>query len=197
MSRWLAVCALAGCRWGFESVPAGDASLGDGAGDALVDGRALTLCHASFDGPGYDQGNVISSASLAAAKLDLAAPLNVARLEVFTGEVDGTGTLGLWSHEPATNKPGLDLGTSPFTVTVSLGWQGADLAQPIAVAAGSTVWFMYRPAEGSQPSFEVVNAMSTHPAALVYRVSLDSGATWNGPFRGEWKLRIWCADPPP
>jgi len=194
--RWLVVFALAGCRWGFDSAEVADASTEEDADAAIVDGRVSTPCFASFDGPVYELSAITSGDSLAGIKLVIPASLNVTRLEVFTGEVDGTGTLGLWSHQPSTNTPGLDLGTSSFTVMAPLGWQGTDLAQPIFVAAGSTVWFVYRPVNGSQPSIEVYGgAMSTNPAALEYRVSLDSGTTWAGPYRTEWKLRMWCAEP--
>jgi hypothetical protein len=186
----LALAAAACGRFGFPASDAGaddsvdaDADVGDGGVDAAV------LCFAQFDDEVFADGvSVGSPGELLAIKIVTpATTLDVIRLEVFTGEVTGGSTLGLWDHAVAGDEPGSVMTQNTFTIVPALGWQGADLAAPLQVAPSTTLWFVWTILNGAQASVRANGPGSTH------KVRLMGNTAWMGPYMiYQNKLRMYC-----
>jgi hypothetical protein len=153
------------------------------------------LCHAENDGPNFDDFASISGAWFGVQFL---APANfsVTRIEIFTGEVSGPSALDIWSDNSAANTPNSVLSTNPFTISAGNAWQGASLASPQPLTAGTTYWLVWRPIAGAQPSLD--QPMTTN--GQFFCASLNGGQSWNGPFQSidrHWKFRLYgdcCAN---
>lgn len=112
--------------------------------------------------------------------------------QVFTGEVAGTQTLGIWSHDAAQNQPSANLGTGSWAATLPNSWQGTALPGPVNIVAGQTYWLVWGPQNGAQAAVDVPMATPGQP----YRGSFNGGTTWSGPFQfndRHWKFRLTCA----
>ncbi|MBK8096294.1 MAG: hypothetical protein IPK26_04260 [Planctomycetes bacterium] len=159
----------------------------------LVPGLAgqATICHALNDNLNFDNNSSMGGPNLLLA-IQTTAPvaLTATRIEVFTGEQTGSNSIALWTHDPVGNRPLLSLGSGSWSMSRINGWQGANLATPISIAAGQTFWVVWSPINGAQASHQ------GGTGGPVYRGSFDGGASWNGPFQSiQWKFRIWCGGP--
>ena len=123
----------------------------------------------------------------------------IRRLEVYTGEHVGPNQVAIWS-DSGGGQPQAPLGWSdPFTTTLTKGWQGANLLNPVNVTAGNTYWLLWDPEGGEQTS------ASNHPADQLttywgsYSGDVTGGASWFGPFASEqikYKFRAFCGPRP-
>jgi hypothetical protein len=190
--RCLLFCiVLTGCgRWGFSERTADDLPDAPTApADVPTIDAPFAPCVTAYDGPNYDDG-VSTGPDLMGVKIVAPQTLNVTRIEVFTGEVAGASTLALWTHSAATDAPSAAIGTGTFEVALPVGWQGAELATPIPIAAGTTFWMVWDMVNNAQSTIEVYTMIG--PNLSQYRGSFDGGQTWNGPFQTQIKLRLWC-----
>jgi hypothetical protein len=152
--------------------------------------RAQAPCHAENDGNNFND-LVSMGGVMVGIRFVAPANLTVDRIEVFTGEVAATHDLGLWSHDGIANEPNAPLSTGSFPVNFANGWQGAQLAAPVALTAATTYWMVWTPTGGGQASVDVPMGS----LGQVYRGSFDNGQTWNGPFQfndRHWKFRLYC-----
>lgn len=146
-----------------------------------------TPCHAQLDNLTYDNGTSMGGPGLLLAMKTTAPATYVAtRIEVFTGEQQGSNTIALWSHDAVNNRPLAPLAAGTWSMSRTNTWQGANLATPFAVTQGQDLWVVWAPINGAQASVQGAGV------TLTYRGSFDGGASWNGPFNGPWKFRIWC-----
>jgi hypothetical protein len=167
---------------------------------SIAPAQSSSLCVAVSDNAVYDNGISMGGPLLLAIQLQTTAPLNATRLEVWTGELTGASSVGIWTHDPATNLPGVNLGTGQWNMGQVNGWQGARLPAAVAVPAG-TYWFVWGNPGGGQASVEIGGTPNAPaPGAQLYRASFDGGQSWNGGaagFRSHlWKLRVRCGGSP-
>lgn len=148
-------------------------------------------CLSAFDNPNYLVGTSMGGPNLLLgikARNGASAVLLFGG-EVFTGNVPGLNSLAIWTHDAANNRPGTQLGIANWNGPSSVGWQGANFAAPIALAAGQDFWLVWGPQNGAQISAERFNSTTGQQ----YRGSFDGGQSWNGPFVNyDWKYRLWC-----
>jgi len=143
-----------------------------------------------------DNANYLAGTSMGGPNLLLGIKLTngpsalaVQAAEVFTGGVAGLNSLGIWSHDAANNRPGVDLATGSWVAPSTVGWKGVNLPAPVFLSAGQDFWLVWGPQNGSQISAEVRNTTTGQP----YRGSFDGGQSWNGPFVNyDWKFRLHC-----
>ena len=112
-------------------------------------------CHVENDGPNFNNGISMGGPGLLLA-IRIVAPsnLDVQRLEIFTGERQGTNLLGLWSHDAANNQPLVDLGTGAWPMNQVNSWQGVDLPGVVSLASGQTYWVVWGPQNAAQASLD-------------------------------------------
>ena len=159
-----------------------DADCGDG--NACADGVCFVVCAAVNPGDLYNDGCLMGGPPLAFAHTTGAA-LEVARVEVFTGEVAGNQSVALATN--AGNQPGVELGAAPFLGSAQIGWQGGSFDAPIALDAATQYWVIWDPQGNEQCSIQEAGTQVT------YRGFIDGA--WNGPFTGAWKYRLLCPLP--
>jgi hypothetical protein len=151
--------------------------------------RAQAPCHAENDGPGFNDGVSISPVYLA---IRFTAPASFAatRLETFTGETTATQTLGIWSHNAATNRPVAALGTGSMSVVSTNQWYSAPLATSVSLVAGQSYWIVWYSNGGGQCPVDVPQATLGQP----YCASTNAGSSWGNVFQfsdRHWKFRIF------
>ena len=163
---------------------------------SLVSAQASSLCVFAADNAVYDTNVSTGGPALLALQVQAPAPLTITRLEVWTGEMVGTCTLGVWSHNAAVNLPGTNLGTGQWSMGQVNGWQGAQVPS-IQVPAGM-FWLVWGPPRGAQSTVAVVGTPTVPaPGAQYYRTSFDGGQTWSQLFRDHlWKFRVRCGGSP-
>lgn len=153
----------------------------------------VTPCLSAFDNPNYLAGTTMGGPNLLLGIKLTNGPLPILAFggEVFTGNRTGPNTLGIWSHDVATDQPGSMLVTGSWNSAGPLGWEGASfIGGPTQIAANQTFWLVWGPQNGAQISAEANNRTTGQP----YRGSFDNGQSWNGPFISyDWKFRIWCS----
>ncbi|NUP95500.1 MAG: hypothetical protein HUU28_04980 [Planctomycetaceae bacterium] len=157
---------------------------------------AQTPCHAENDGPNFTDG-VSVSAVYFAFQFTAPASFTATGLEVFTGETNATQSLGLWSHNAATNRPLAALSSGSMSVTSTNQWYGAQLAGNVSLTGGQTYWFVWNAVGGGQAPVDVPMATLGQP----YCASTNGGATWGNLFQfndRHWKFRIYgsCTSAP-
>ena len=146
-------------------------------------------CYAAYDGPVYDDVALVGGPWLA-FQFVMPSSFTATGIEVFTGEATGTNTVGLWTNDSANNQPGTALGSGSWSVNPSNSWQGATLASPVSVVAGTTYWLVWSPLPNEQGPVD----STASGLGQVYKASLDGGLTWVGPFQStyhHWKFRIF------
>jgi len=154
---------------------------------ALLCPAQAVPCHAQSDNLTYDNNSSMGGPGLLLAmKATAPSSYTATRIEVFTGEQQGVNTIALWSHDAVNNRPLAPLASGSWSMSRTNTWQGANLAAPFAVTQGQDFWVVWAPISGAQSSLQ------GGAGTVVYRGSFDGGATWNGPFTGPWKFRIWC-----
>lgn len=164
---------------------------------SLASAQASSLCVSASDNTAYDNGVGMGTSVLLAIQLQAPTPLSVTRLEVWTGEQNGTNSLGIWSHDATRNLPAANLGTAQWNVGQVNGWQGAVLPS-IQVPAG-TFWLVWGPSPvGGQATVERAGTPAfPAPGAQFYRASRDGGQTWGQLYRDHlWKFRVRCGGRP-
>lgn len=149
------------------------------------------VVHANGNNFLYDNGSSMGGPNLLLGmRTTVPTTMVVTRLEVWTGEGIGTNSLALWTHDAVNNRPGTSLGGSTWSMGLTNGWQGVNLATPLVLLPNDTVWVVWGPINGAQSS--TIGA----GAGPVYRGSFDGGTTWNGPFSSQqWKFRLWTGTP--
>jgi hypothetical protein len=150
------------------------------------------VVHASFDTLLFADNSSMGGPNLLLGMLTQIPVTTIAtRIEVWTGELTGSNSIALWTHDPVNNVPLAPLGTGSWAMGRTNGWQGASLVPPVALSAGQDVWVVWGPQNGAQASHQGSGA-----GGPLYRGSFDGGASWNGPFTGvQWKFRIWTGTP--
>lgn len=158
---------------------------------AIAHGQCSKACFAMYDDAKYD--NRISTGGpnlLIGIKVRVTAPVAAQRLEVLTGKRSGSGSLAIWSHDAAGNKPGTKLAGNPYLQSAAIGWQGANLDTAQLLLPNKDYWFVWGMPNGSQSSIRQRHASRQ---GQLYRGSFNGGTSWNGPFSFyEWKLRVFC-----
>jgi hypothetical protein len=146
-------------------------------------------CLAQHDDAVFADGTSMGGPNLLLAiKATAPSALTVLRIEMFTGEGNGTNTVAIWSHDGNGNRPASQLAVGSFPMSPNNTWQGANLGQPVNLAAGSTFWIVWGPQNGAQASVRNNTGSSQQ-----YRGSFDGGSSWSGPFADhEWKYRLYC-----
>ncbi len=149
-------------------------------------------CYAENDGANFNDLVSMGGPNLLLG-IRFVAPvaISVTSIEVFTGEVPGANTVGIWSDDAALNQPLTDLSTGSFTAVAANSWQGASLPTPVSLAAGATYWMVWGPQNAAQASIELPMTIP----GQVYRGSFNNGASWNGPWQftsDHWKFRLIC-----
>jgi hypothetical protein len=113
----------------------------------------------------------------------------ISRLEIFTGERTGTNSLALWTHNAGMNQPGTLIASGTWPMVSANSWQGVNLPLGgVPIVMGTTYWLVWGPINSSQASWDD----QPGAAQTVYRGSFDGGTTWNGPFNGGWKFRLFA-----
>jgi hypothetical protein len=110
--------------------------------------------------------------------------MNVNRLEVFTGEVEGEEVLALYSHNASLDQPGVALAEGRFRSARANGWQGADLDRSVALTAGTTYWIVWEPQPGAQWTQAPAGSLVT------YKATSDGMVSWFGPFSDIYKHKL-------
>jgi hypothetical protein len=113
------------------------------------------------------------------------ADMEVDRLEIFTGEATGDNTVGLYAHDAGLDQPADELSSGSWSMDVDNGWQGAALAAPVSLTAGTTYWVVWHPIGGAQ--------WTQAPAGgdlVDYWASHDDLATWSGMYSDPYKFKL-------
>jgi hypothetical protein len=158
-------------------------------------GEAQSICHSLNDTPTH-LDTVSTGTAWFAIQFDSPLDSTIQRIELFTGEVSAAHQLDLWSHAPSTGQPAALLGSGPFAIAPTNAWQGADLAQGVALSGGQTYWIVWRASFGAQASLDLPGAQN----GPLWTISLDSGASWFAPVQSpdrQWKFRLIGSCPPP
>lgn len=113
----------------------------------------------------------------------------ISRLEIFTGERTGTNSLALYTHNGPMNQPGMSIAGGSWPMVTANSWQGVNLPLGgVPITMGTVYWPVWGPISSSQASWDDTPG-ATQSA---YRGSFDGGMTWNGPFNGGWKFRLFA-----
>jgi hypothetical protein len=156
---------------------------------SAASGNAQVPCHAEFDGGAFSDNVSMGGPNLTVA-IQFVAPtsFNATAIEVFTGEASGQNSVQIWSHDAVQNEPASALSSGSWSMSPTNGWQGASLASPVPLVAGTTYWLGWSPINNAQASVDI-----TLPGnGQVYRPTFDGGLSWLGPFQDNhhWKFRI-------
>lgn len=114
--------------------------------------------------------------------------LAIGRVEVFTGRLSGPNVVSMYAHDSALNQPDERLSEGTWTSETEETWQGADLDTCVPVKAGETYWVVWEPVNGARATWSVSGEDVT------YRGSFDGGGSWNGPFAGPIKYKLYCCE---
>jgi hypothetical protein len=151
---------------------------------------AQVPCHAEY-GDNVFADNVSMGGPNLILVIKFVAPtsFNATSVEVFTGEGNGMNSVQIWSHDAGLNQPSAALNSGSWNMSATNSWQGAPLAAPVPLVAGTTYWLGWSPVGGSQANVDT----SIPGNGQVYRASFDGGQTWIGPFSDNehWKFRIF------
>jgi hypothetical protein len=157
---------------------------------AAATAQAQTPCHAEYDDPVFDN-NVSMGGPNLTVTIQFVAPTSfvATSIEVFTGEASGQNSVQIWSHNAVLNQPASALSSGSWSMSATNSWQGATLASPVALSAGTTYWLGWSPINGAQANVDT----SIPGNGQVYRATFDGGQSWIGPFQGSnhWKFRIF------
>lgn len=148
-----------------------------------------------------DDGTITTNTTMGGPNLSFAMRLTaeanytVAAAQVQTGLLDGSGTMAIWSHDAANDRPARNIsGDGSYTQCKVISWQGAALPTPIAVTQGQVFWLVWSMPNGSRTPLSTA-AVGDIP----YRGSFDGGANWNGANNGAtpwparpYKIRLFC-----
>lgn len=121
---------------------------------SLSDGTGLNPCEGNnYANDNYSDGTLMGGPMVGISWIPMSS-VTIARIEVFTGEHEGSNALAIWSDdEGLPSKPLEALGyTAPFTTVFTNSWQGADLITPVSVTAGMKYWVVWDPEYRNQAS---------------------------------------------
>ncbi len=162
-----------------------------GALSTVASGQAPP-CTTQNDGNAFND-NMSMGATLIAWQFHATAATVVTSMETFTGESNGTATLGIWTDDSVLNQPGASLGVGTWHMSSINSWQGAVLNNPVLLEAGARYWIVWGNPGGAQAAVDPPKTT----VGQVYKGSFDGGANWNGPFQSNlhhWKVRMYCDD---
>lgn len=147
-------------------------------------GTCSTVEEGFNDGPGFDDNVSMGGPQMwFAMRYRPAADVTVDQAQVFTGEVVGASSIGVWTS--AGGAPGARLASGEWTVGQGNEWQGALLDQPVQLSAGVDYWVVWTPPNGAQATWD-----SSGSDLVDYRSSFDGGQTWGLTYRDKLKLRV-------
>ena len=153
-------------------------------------GAAQSVCYSENAGPNYEDASSTSTA-LFGIKFTPSSSITVNQAQLWTGEVAGSMSVGIWSHDSINDQPLAQLGGGPFIVSLPVGWQGGDLIPSVALTAGTTYWLAWGTISGAQSSIDLPQATNGQP----FRVSLDGGLSWGPLLQSQerhFKFRLIC-----
>jgi hypothetical protein len=110
--------------------------------------------------------------------------VNVDRVEVLTGEGVAASHMGIWSHNPDLDQPGVEMSGGDFVIDPVNDWQGADLDVTVPMVAGETYWIAWTLPSGVQ--FSRTEGGET----VSYKNTFDDGETWGGPYENTDAFRL-------
>jgi hypothetical protein len=142
------------------------------------------ICISANDGPLYRDSVSTGVVGLVAMRFTLSGSVRIRRCEVFTGEVSGTSTIGVWTHDYTRNRPLANLGSGSWSMSTANGWQGADLSA--VLGAGPDYWVVWGPVPGSQATVQASGD------SVTYQISYDGGGSWTGSSTDHLKFRCYC-----
>ena len=148
-----------------------------------------------------DDGTLVTNTTMGGPNLSLGMRLvaesnyTITAIQVQTGLLDGAGTMAIFSHDAANDRPNLNVsGDGAYTQSSVISWQGAVLPTPIPVTLGQVFWVVWSMPNGSRTPWST-NTVGDVP----YRGSFDGGQTWNGQNNGAspwppklYKVRLFC-----
>ncbi len=171
-----------GCGSG-EDTGSGDTGSGDtGSGDT-----DLAACDGLNTGDTFQDGSSTGGPDLLIGmEYTPTTDADIARIEVYTGEREGTNSVSLWSDDRGA--PAVELAGGSWSMSATNGWQGADLDTCVPVTAGTTYWVVWAPVNGAQSSFDTSGTTGS------YSGSFDAGGSWSGPYSGFVKYRLDCCE---
>jgi hypothetical protein len=176
------------CGGGDTDTDTGGGGGGE-TGDTGDTGTTTSVCDGANTGATYIDGTSMGGPGLLLGmEYTPASDVDVARLEVFTGEGSGTNTIAIWSDDAALSQPDVELDSGSWSLDRANDWQGADLSTCLPLTAGTTYWIVWAPVSGSQATWD------TAGTSVTYRGSFDGGATWNGPFSDYVKYSVECCE---
>ena len=110
--------------------------------------------------------------------------LIVDRVEVLTGEGTAASHMGIWSHNPDLDQPGVEMAGGDFVIDPINAWQGGDLDVTVPMMAGETYWIAWTLPGGVQ--FSRTEGGDT----VSYKNTFDEGETWGGPYENTDAFRL-------
>ena len=110
--------------------------------------------------------------------------LVIDRVEVLTGEGTASSHMGIWSHDPGLDQPGVEMAGGDFIIDPINDWQGADLEVTVPMVAGETYWIAWTLPSGVQ--FSRTEGGET----VSYKNTFDGGETWGGPYENTDAFRL-------
>jgi hypothetical protein len=149
----------------------------------------LVPCGGVNTGEDYSSGTTMGGPDLLLGMRHVASSsVRVGRVEVFTGGRGGSNAVSMYTHDSARDRPDAAIATGAWESGSDRVWQGADLERCASLTAGQTYWVVWAPVNGSQASLQPSGT------SVTYRGSFDRGASWNGPFSGAWKYKLYCCE---
>lgn len=125
-------------------------------------------------------------------------PMAIVACEFWYGSTQGTGTVMVFDHDAANDRPGALLGQGSFPAPAAACWTGARLDKPVlAVQPGQMFWLGWGNSNGVRSP--LVGQSAAAPTYF-WTKSLAAPITWNGPFGPptrptglDWMYRVYEA----
>jgi hypothetical protein len=132
-----------------------------------------------------DQGtpvtNTTSSPNILAFRHVVKQPMIIVACEFLCGTVKGTGSVHIFDHDAAANRPGKLLGSATFPMPSALRvWAGGVLDKAVMVTQpNTTLWLGWIMSKGGMTP---TTGRSTTAPTYYWTPSLTAPIKWNGPY---------------